>query len=144
MSFSLLFRLLCLSNAPTFNLSRIHVTAIVGTGGAFALFWTVTIIANRGQFFFLGGILGSCVSIIIVVHFAALVFGDSTHMFTFKVPCHYLFQTFNLNYFFSNFKSCFISFLKSYRNNSFTNSISCFKFQIFFYFRHSFLIYVFY
>lgn len=58
-------------------------TAFLGTGLAFVCFSGAAILARRREFIFLGGLLGSGVSILLWLQFASAIFGgsNSIHMF---------------------------------------------------------------
>lgn len=63
----------------------ILVSAFVGTALAFACFSASAILARRREFLFLGGILGSSVSILLWLQLASGLFGGSMAVYTFEI-----------------------------------------------------------
>eukprot|EP01018_Ginkgo_biloba_P035097 Gb_19608 [translate_table: standard] len=63
----------------------ILATAFVGTGLAFSCFSAAAIVARRREFIFLGGLLGSGVSILLWLQFASSLFGGSLAIYTFEI-----------------------------------------------------------
>uniref|UniRef100_A0A1D1YWS3 Bax inhibitor 1 n=1 Tax=Anthurium amnicola TaxID=1678845 RepID=A0A1D1YWS3_9ARAE len=64
---------------------RILVTAFVGTALAFGCFSAAALVARRRQYLFLGGLLGSGLSILLWLQFASSIFGSSTAMFNIEI-----------------------------------------------------------
>lgn len=65
--------------------SSILVSALVGTSIAFACFSAAAITARRREFIFLGGVLGSGVSILMWLQLAAAIFGGSSAIYSFEI-----------------------------------------------------------
>ncbi|XP_057816398.2 bax inhibitor 1 [Cryptomeria japonica] len=60
-------------------------TALVGTSLTFACFSAAAIFAQRREFMFLGGILGSGLSILLWLNISSALFGESTATFEFEI-----------------------------------------------------------
>lgn len=63
----------------------ILVSAFVGTSLAFACFSAAAITARRREYLFLGGLLGSGVSILMWLQLASAIFGGSSAIYTFEI-----------------------------------------------------------
>ncbi|KAK8703205.1 hypothetical protein V6N13_021531 [Hibiscus sabdariffa] len=61
------------------------VVAFVGTALAFACFSGAAMLARRGEYLYLGGLLSSGLSMLLWLHFASSIFGGSTALFMFKI-----------------------------------------------------------
>ncbi|CAA7406763.1 unnamed protein product [Spirodela intermedia] len=64
---------------------RILVTALVGSGLAFGCFSAAALLAKRRQFLFLGGLLGSGLSILLWLQLASSTFGGSTALYNAEI-----------------------------------------------------------
>lgn len=65
--------------------ASILVSALVGTSLAFACFSAAAITARRREYLFLGGLLGSGISILMWLQLASSIFGGSSAIYTFEI-----------------------------------------------------------
>jgi len=65
--------------------ASILVSAFVGTSLAFACFSAAAITARRREYLFLGGLLGSGISILMWLQLASSIFGGSSAIYTFEI-----------------------------------------------------------
>jgi len=65
--------------------ASILVSAFVGTSLAFACFSAAAITARRREYLFLGGLLGSGISILMWLSLASSIFGGSSAIYTFEI-----------------------------------------------------------
>ncbi|KAK2356340.1 bax inhibitor [Trifolium repens] len=65
--------------------SSLILTAFVATSLAFACFSAAALVARRREYLYLGGLLSSGLSILMLLHFASSVFGGSIAIFKFEL-----------------------------------------------------------